>query len=101
MEVVKDGKVGNPDNWKIEVVCEKKDKFDKDGCGAILAVTAEDLVMMYWHGTHFRHYYSGIMCSQCGKYNKVRDVPRPVWIKFSTAENKDKAIFDGFSESIY
>jgi len=101
MEVIKDGKVGDPDNWSAEVVCEKKDKFDRDGCSAILAVTAEDLTMMYWHGTHFRHNYAAIMCPQCGKYNRVRDVPKPVWLKFNTIENREGSIFDGFSESIY
>lgn len=101
VEVVKNGKVGNPDAYKTEVKCEKKDKFDKDGCGAVLAVTAQDLIMMYWHGTHFRHNYTAVRCPQCGKYNRVRDVPPLVWEKFNTVKNREKAIFDGFSESIY
>ncbi len=101
VEVVKDGKVGNLDDWKVEVVCRKKDRFDKKGCGAVLVVNGQDLVMMYWHGTHFRHNYTAIKCSQCGKYNRVRDVPKPVWEKFNTTENRENAIFDGFNDSIY
>ncbi|HEY4474914.1 MAG TPA: hypothetical protein VJC06_03265 [Candidatus Paceibacterota bacterium] len=101
MEVVKDGKVGNPEEWKTEVICRKKDKFDEDGCGAVLSVTAKDLVMMYWHGTHFRHNYTAIRCPQCGKHNRIRDVPKLVWEKFNNVENRNKSISDGFSESIY
>lgn len=41
MEVLKDGIIGNPNNWKTEVICEKKDKPDKDGCGAVLSITAK------------------------------------------------------------
>lgn len=100
MDIVKDGKIGSPDNWQAEISCEKKDKLDKSGCGAVLSVTVKDLLMMYWHGTHFRHDYPAVRCPQCGKYNRA-EVPDLVWERFNTAKNRKKGIFDGFSESIY
>lgn len=99
MEVIRDGNIGNPDDWKTEVTCEKKGGSDKDGCDAVLSITAKDLIMMYWEGTHFRHDYPAIRCPQCGKYNSVK-VPDLVWEKFNTSKNRDESIFDGFSESI-
>ena len=103
MQIVKDGEVGNPDKWKAEVTCEKKDKFDTNGCSAVLSIILKDMIMMYFEGTHFRHYYTAIKCPRCGKYNRVKDVPVPVLKKFGydTARRRKSAIFDGFSESIY
>ncbi|MEK7561172.1 MAG: hypothetical protein AAB539_04445 [Patescibacteria group bacterium] len=99
MEIVKDGAIGNPDDWKAEVVCGAKDGMDKDGCGAVMSITAGDLVIMYWHGTHFRHDYPAVRCPQCGKYSRVK-IPTLVWEKLNTVKNRRKAIFDGFSEEI-
>lgn len=99
--MIKDGKIGYPANWKAEIACEKKDKFDKDGCGAVLRVTAKDLIMMYWKGTRVRRYYTSISCPQCGKHNRTGGVPHPVWKKFATNENIKNAIFDEFSEAAY
>jgi len=100
MEIVKDGNIGNPDDWKAEVKCDKNDKYDKDGCGAVLSIAAADLVMMYWYGSHFLHFYTAVRCPQCGKYNEVK-VPNLVWEKFNTAKNQNKAIFDGFSDEAH
>jgi len=99
MKVIKSGKVEKPENWKAKVTCKKKDELDSTGCGAVLTVTAKDLVMMYWHGTHSCHYYTAVKCPQCGKYNRAK-IPDSVWKEFNTATNRKKAIFDGFDESI-
>lgn len=98
MEVVKDGKVGNPENWKTVVSCSKKDAYDSVGCGAELEVRPNDLILMYFKGSHSNHYYTAVKCPQCGKYDRVRDVPKPIWEKIHTNANKAKAIFDGFSD---
>ena len=98
MRIIKKGNVQKPKNWKAEVTCGKKDELDGDGCGAVLSVAAKDLVMMYWHGTHSRHYYTAIKCPECEKYNRV-DPPDPVLKQFNTATRRRKAIFDGFDES--
>ena len=101
MKVLKDGEHGPPEDWSEELTCKKRDKYDKKGCGAVLQVTFEDLVMMYWHGTHFPHYYSAVKCPQCGKYNATKNLPNPLWVKFNTKARRRKAVFDGFSDSIY
>ena len=100
MKVIKDGKIGNPDNWQTKIVCEKKDRLDSEVCGAELEVTEKDLVMMYWHGTHFKHCYTAAKCPQCGKYNRVEEVPQPIWERFNTTRRRELAIFDGFTEEI-
>ncbi len=102
MEVIKDGSIGPIENWSTEVTCEKQDKFDKkEHCGAILKVGMKDLILMYWEGTHFTHHYTGMKCPQCGKYNAVKHVPDSIWKKLNTAKARSKAVFDGFSESIW
>ena len=97
MKVIKKGKVEERKNWK-KVTCQKDDKYDKEeGCGAILSVTVKDLVMMFFRGTHYRHYYTAIKCPQCGKHNRVM-LPDSIWRKLNTEENRSKALFDGFSD---
>lgn len=100
MKILKDGKMGNPEHWKTKVICHKKDKYDKDGCEAEMEVTATDLVLMYWHGTHWPHYYVAVKCPQCGKYTPPGkgNVPEPIFEKINTLENQNMAIFDGFSD---
>ncbi len=100
MKVLKEGSVEAPKKWKAKVMCGKKDRYDKKGCGAVLGVTAKDLVMMYWEGTHFCHHYAAIKCPRCGKHNRV-ELPALVWEKFNTDEHRRKAIFDGFSDSVW
>ena len=101
MKVVKDGKIGDLKNWKMKLVCEKKDKYDeKEGCGAELEITKADILIMYWHGTHFPHYYSAVKCPQCGKYIETGGIPKPLWEELATPKNKADAIFDGFSQEI-
>lgn len=98
MKVIKPGNIGDLDNsWETEVVCEKKDRVDQIGCGAVLSITAQDLLMMHFFGAIFCHYYSAVRCPQCGKYNRVK-TPDLVWEKFNTAANQKKSIFDGFDD---
>jgi hypothetical protein len=102
MKVIKNGSAA-PDgleNWNTEVTCAKRDKFDSKGCGAVLEVTEEDLILMYWHGTHSAHHYSGMKCPQCGKYNAVENLPDPIWNRLNTKKRRAKSVFDGFSESL-
>lgn len=101
MKVVKSGMVPKPlilSAWKASITCEKKDTPDSKGCGAILEVEAKDLIMMYWKGSHFDHHYAAVKCPCCDKYNRVKEFPDALWQKFSTAERRAKAIFDGFSD---
>lgn len=103
MKVVKDGKYGeelkiDPATWQATASCLKTDEYDKEGCGAEMEVAFKDLVLMYWRGTHFRHYYIAIRCPQCEKYNKII-VPVPIWNKIFSDDNKKMAIFDGFADN--
>lgn len=100
MKVLKHGKIGDLAHWKTVVSCGKKDAYDEVGCGAELEIAKEDLVLMYWHGTHFPHYYGAVKCPQCGKYNKVKDIPDSTWGEVATPKNKKGAKFDGFSEEL-
>lgn len=101
MKIVTDGQLGDPAKWTTTVKCGKKDPPDTKGCGAEMEITATDLILMYWEGTHFTHHYAAVRCPQCGKYNRVKDVPEPIYDKLDTARNRRKAVFDGFSESIW
>lgn len=101
MEVIKEGSV--PESvawgmWKKEVTCEKKDKPDTNGCGAILRISAGDLCMMYWKGTHSHKYYTATRCPRCLKFNRVFDVPANVLEKVNTPRTRKHAIFDGFGD---
>src|SRR3989338_65421 len=101
MRVVRAGKVKivkvSVKQWRIKVVCAKKDKYDTTGCRAKLEIAAKDLVMMCWYGSFFPHYYLAAQCPLCGKYNMV-GVPDSIWEKLDTAESRRKAIWDGFSD---
>jgi phage FluMu protein Com len=88
--------------WKATVRCAKRDKQDRKGCGTVVQVTQKDLIMLFWRGSHYPHYYLGVQCPTCGKYNVTKDkddVPEWIWKKFNTARGKKKAIFDGFSDA--
>lgn len=96
MEVLKQGSAPLPEAWSTTLTCSKADEHDqKDGCGAELKVGRDDLVLMYFRGSHFRHYYTAVLCPCCNKYNRVHP-PETVWKPLHTPENKEKAIFDGF-----
>ncbi len=94
MERIKDGQYGQPDEWQANAICEKFDKYDQEGCGAEYSIDAADLVLRYFRGTHFEHYYTAIQCEQCEKYTRVRDVPP----KILRGLNRATATFDGFSD---
>jgi hypothetical protein len=94
MELIKDGTSIKPENWRTEVTCEKFDAYDKEGCGAEYRIDATDLVLRYFRGTHFQHYYTAIQCEQCEKYTRVHDVPPNVLRGLSRAT----ATFDGFED---
>jgi len=93
MELIKDGTYAHPEEWRVNTTCEKFDKYDQEGCGAEYTIDATDLVLRYFRGTHFAHYYTAIQCEQCDKYTRVRDVPLTVLRGLSRAT----ATFDGFS----
>ena len=99
MKVLKAGRVsGSGKPWRTKVVCRKRDQFDSEGCGAQLAVTEKDLVMMYYLGTHFQHFYAAVKCPLCGHYTAPRDIPGPVWSRLDTAAKRAKAVFDGVTD---
>jgi hypothetical protein len=96
MKVLVDGSVGDPEVWREAVTCHKQSKRD-GGCGAVFEAGPKDLVVMYWKGTLFNHYYLAVQCPQCGKYNAVYGVPEHIWEEVNNPENRKNAIFDGFS----
>lgn len=96
MEVIKEGSVPEVVDWNTEVTCEKKDEHDTSGCGAVWKIKAEDLILMYWKGTHSYKHYTAIQCSRCKKYNRVFNVPPNVLEKVNTPRARKHAIFDGF-----
>lgn len=98
MEVLQSGIYGSPEEWNQVVVCQKFDEYDSDGCGAELSIAADDLVLRYFRGTHFKHHYTAICCPECAKYNRVLDVPKPVLQLVYTDENYAAATFDGFKD---
>ena len=71
MRVLEDSSVSTPEEWHVGVRCGAKDKYDAEGCGALLEVQMEDLFVAYWHGTHFAHYYTATRCPLCLKLNRV------------------------------
>jgi len=100
MRLVKCGHVPKSltwDAWKARVTCKKQDKYDSKGCEAVLEITVGDLVMLYWKGTHFTHYYAAVKCPCCGKHNAV-ELSDTIWKRFNVYANRRKAIFDGFSD---
>ncbi|HVY73060.1 MAG TPA: hypothetical protein VG984_03380 [Candidatus Paceibacterota bacterium] len=98
MEIVKEGSVPPPELWTTTLTCSKDDEHDKkQGCGTQLKAGPPDLVLMYFRGTHFHHYYTAVQCPRCMKYNRVCP-PEVVWRPVHTPENKANAIFDGFQD---
>lgn len=102
MEKIKDGKYANiQSEWRKEVECKKFDQYDNEGCGAVYRIDPTDLVLRYFKGTHSQKYYTAIQCEQCDKYTRVSSVPQMVLKLVFTEENKKKATFDGFGESLW
>lgn len=97
MKILKEGIVPAPEIWSEEVTCRAKDKHDSEGCGAVLKITTTDLVLRYWKGAYFTHYYTAIQCPRCLKFNRVFP-PETVWRLLHSNENKARATFDGFSD---
>lgn len=104
MKVAKEGNVPDAKDWEIVTLCSKKDKYDTEGCGAKLEeIREQDLVLMYFKGSHVNHYYSAVRCPRCGKYNRVGNtpetkLPQTIWERLDTDKNERAAIFDGFSD---
>lgn len=97
VEVIREGNV--PVVFEEEVTCARyfKDRNDSDGCGVVLRVREEDLVLRYYFGSHFKHYYAAVKCPRCGKYTRV-PITKPVWERVNTDENCKKSTFDGFDD---
>ena len=102
VKVVETGRIPLSKDWTTRVTCKQHSRSKKEGagCGAVLEVGASDLMLMFWRGTHFAHYYAAVRCPCCGKYNFVHNAPKPIWEKLNTPENQQKAIPDGHDESI-
>ncbi len=98
MEIIKHGNSGVVEDWRADVTCEQFDQYDREGCGAVLSINAEDLVLRYFKGTHFRHDYTAIQCPECDKHTRVRGVPRSVLKLVRTEEAIAAATFDGFQD---
>ncbi len=82
--------------WKTNVRCGKDDKSDRsEPCGALFEVKADDLLHRYWLGTHSSHSYTAVRCPECGKINRVREVPE---IVFRYALSRKEAVWDGFED---
>lgn len=58
----------DPNAWK-KAVCHKRDKYDSDGCKAELSLEYNDLIVLFWKGSHFPHFYSGYICPACDGKN--------------------------------
>lgn len=65
MRVLKEGSIPEAKDWKAITQCSKKDEFDQNGCGAELEIIEQDLILMYFEGSHFNHYFqrSGVRCA--------------------------------------
>ena len=100
MRVIEEGSIPSPKDWVTEIRCNADDKYDKNGCGILLEITQSDLFAAYWHGTHFRHYYTSTLCPRCLKLNRVKDVPATIIAIVLSDEGEAHAVFDGFSEAI-
>ena len=98
MDLLKHGKYGDIKDWRQNIACVKFDKYDTEGCGAEYSIETDDLVLRYFKGTHFRHYYTAIRCLECNKYTRVHDIPSPILSRVLTPANKAKATFDGFED---
>ncbi len=98
MEILQEGTVPAPELWHEEVTCKADDKHDtEEKCGAVLKITAADLVLRYYKGSHFNHYYTAIRCPRCLKWSRVFP-PEVVWRPLHSDENRAKAMFDGFGD---
>jgi hypothetical protein len=98
MKVLVVGGTEGQKNWRGYVSCEKKNNHDQPGCGAVLEVEERDLNLMYWEDGSSQHYYVGVRCPECGKYNEARHVPKPIFDRLVHAMNHGTAIFDGYSQ---
>lgn len=100
MKIIKEGnkryvKSVSVKRWKAVVRCRKTNKHDTEKpCGAELEIRAKDLLLMYWWGTHFAHYYAAFACSLCKKITGV-DVPEAIFDDLCKRK-KRSARHDGF-----
>jgi hypothetical protein len=87
------------ENWKAVAVCVRDDKYDEaKPCGAEIEFTVKDLVVRYYKGTHFRHYYIAIVCPRCNKHVRIFSAPMVVYKAARSEENDKKATWDGFAD---
>lgn len=86
--------------WFKKVRCVDEKKFAvcerKEGCGAEMEIRSDELELLYYFGTHFRHDYAAFKCPCCGKYSSAGNVPAEVWGRVS----KRIGVFDGFDDRI-
>jgi hypothetical protein len=85
-------------NWKGYVSCGKHHDYEKQGCGAVMEVEEEDLILMYWEDGSSEHFYPAVRCPLCGKYNEAKDVTKSVFERMVDSLKKGKALFDGYSQ---
>lgn len=94
--VLEDG--NSTPHWKTQVTCHKPDERTKEelGCGAVLEVGFDDLVLWRWYGTHFEHFGVAVRCPQCREYIQITDqVPNGIYNRLNTSKNRKNAIFSG------
>ena len=85
-------------NWKGYVSCGKHHDHEKHGCGAVMEVEEEDLILMYWEDGSSEHFYPAVRCPLCGKYNEAKGVPESVCERMVDSLKKGKTVFDGHSQ---
>ncbi len=98
MEVIEHGSMPVAEEWREDIICQKFDEYDTVGCDAELRIEASDLVLRYFKGTHFRHYYTAIQCPECNKFTRVQNIPSTILEVAYTGEKRTAATFDGFED---
>ncbi|QQR77726.1 MAG: hypothetical protein IPJ67_01080 [Candidatus Moraniibacteriota bacterium] len=96
-QVITEGSVPSPEEWSTQIKCIGSGSDESKGCGAILKVTKDDVVLMKWYGTHFKHHYPATQCPRCLKYTYIKELPDTIW---KPLLKKGKAIFDGVDDRI-
>lgn len=104
MRVIRNGKTLKEvslEDWRAKIVCKKVGdiKTDPKGCRTVLEVGFEDLLLLHYFGTHFKHKYAGVKCPNCQKYNAVGSLPDNLW-KDLVRRKRGRSIFDGFDDRI-
>ncbi len=98
VRITREGTV--PIEFKATTVCKGLKKGNR-GCGAQMEFVERDLKLVWWHGTHFKHYYAAVKCPACGVFTATKEIPQIVWERINTEKNKREATFDGHNDSIY